>query len=97
MVVQSWSSLTENTQITVSFHYSCQTRFFGKCSFNVYVADIQRQIVLKFQIYPINSFENIMVESCRKLAPSSSFLRRPESTRENAWGLDFNATPTDKS
>ena len=46
--------------------------FFGKVSFNVYVADIQRQIVLKFQIDHINSFENIMVESCRKLASSTS-------------------------
>ena len=46
--------------------------FFGKGSFNVYVADIQIQIVLKFQIYHINSFENIMVESCRKLSFSSS-------------------------
>ena len=46
--------------------------FFGKGSFNVYVADIQRQIVLKFQIYHINSFENIMVESCRKLSFSMS-------------------------
>ena len=63
--------------------------FFGKGSFNVYVADIQRQIVLKFQIYPINSFENIMVESCRKLSFFVVFLRRPESRRDNAWDLDF--------
>ena len=64
--------------------------FFGKGSFNVYVADIQRQIVLKFQIYHINSFEDIMVESCRKLSYFAVLLRRPESSRtENAWDLDF--------
>ena len=46
--------------------------FFEKGSFNVYVADIQRQIVLKFQIYHIISFEDIMVESCR--LPASSLV-----------------------
>ena len=46
--------------------------FLEKVHLMFFVADIQRQIVLKFQIYHINSLEDIMVESCR--LPASSLV-----------------------
>ena len=61
--------------------------FFGKGSFNVYVADIQRQIVLKFQIYHINSFEDIMVQSYLEFGeifrPKGRWLIRPVDLRRH--------------
>ena len=46
------------------FHYSCQTRFFlEKVHLMFFVAEIQRQIVLKFQNFQMNSFEDIIVGS----------------------------------
>ena len=46
------------------FTYSCHTRFFLHIVHkSFFVAEIQRQIVLKFQIFRIISFEDIIVQS----------------------------------
>ena len=46
------------------YHYSCQTRFFLHMVHRTFfVAEIQRRIVLKFQIFRIISFEDIIVQS----------------------------------
>jgi len=93
IIVGSWSSLTENTQVTGSFHYSCQTRFFlHMVHLMFFVADIQRQIVLKFQNFQMNSFEDIIVGSCRgsALPPSPNVL--PQSP--NALPQSINVQPS---
>ena len=64
IIVGSWSSLTENTQVTGSFHYIFKTRFFlHMVNRMFFIAEIQRQFVLKFQIFQMNSFEDIIVGS----------------------------------
>ena len=46
------------------FTYSCHTRFFLHIVHrSFFVAEIQRRIVLKFQIFQIISFEDIIVQS----------------------------------
>ena len=46
-----------------------------------FVAEIQRQIVLKFKFFQMNSFEDIIVGSCRRKL-SSSVAQRPASVAQ---------------
>ena len=51
-----------------------------------FVADIQRQIVLKFQIFQINSFEDIIVGSW---SVRSWFASTQAKKVKITWDLDF--------
>ena len=46
-----------------------------------FVAELQRQNVLKFEIFQMNSFEDIIVGSCRRKL-SSSVAQRPASVAQ---------------
>ena len=46
------------------FTYSCQTRIFTHIiQRTIFVAELQRQNVLKFEIFQMNSFEDMVVQS----------------------------------
>ena len=72
IIVGSWSSLTFAHKLLVLSILAAKLDFFAYGSFNVFVAEIQRQIVLKFQNFQINSFEVIFVGSCRRCLPPLS-------------------------
>ena len=73
IIVGSWSGLTEAHKLLVLSILAAKLDFFAYGSFNVSVAEIQRQIVLKFQNFQINTFKDIIVESCRlRRLPASS-------------------------
>ena len=94
IIVGIWSSLTFAHKLLVLSILAAKLDFFAYGSFNVSVAEIQRQIVLKFQIFQINTFKDIIVESCRlRRLPASSRVQQGR----NHLGPRFYATPHDKS